>query len=322
MKILVTGSAGFIGFWLSKALLEKGFLVYGLDNLNEYYDVKLKFNRLNNLKNYANFFFQKIDLSDLASLDNLFRENNFNTIINIAARAGVRYSLLNPYIYYETNVLGTLNLLNLSKKYNTEQFIQASTSSVYSYVKPPFSENDKTDKPISPYAATKKSAELLCFTYHHLHKLNITILRFFTVYGPSGRPDMSIFNFIEHIKNNREITIFGDGTQKRDFTYIEDIIDGILNSLNLTGFNIINLGNNKPKELNYIITLIENSLNKKAKIKYKPFNNADMFETWADIELAKKILNWNPKTSIEKGIEKTATWHMENDDFLRKLTLP
>jgi len=320
-KILVTGCAGFIGWKTCEKLLERGEEVIGIDNLNDYYDVKLKEWRLNQLKKYKNFDFCKIDISNFQKIKKVFEKNKFEAVINLAARAGVRASLENPWDYVNTNITGTLNLLELCKDFKIEKFVLASTSSIYGNAKLPFKEGKKVDKVISPYAATKKSAEVLCYTYHYLYNLDITILRYFTVYGPAGRPDMSVFRFIKLIKEDKLIEVYGDGEQKRDFTYIDDIAEGTIKALKPLGCEIINLGNNRPVKLNYIIKLIEKILAKKARINYKDFHKADLRATWADINKAKRLLGWKPKVSIEEGIKKTIDWFEENWSWVQQVKI-
>jgi nucleoside-diphosphate-sugar epimerase len=319
MNILITGSAGFIGYYVANSLLQEGHKIYGMDNVNDYYDIKLKEYRLKRLHNYKNFSFYQLDIAETQRIEQFFVSHKIDVIFNLAARAGVRYSIENPFVYYDTNITGLLNLLEMCKIFHIDKFIQASTSSVYAGCKLPYIEDVKSDKPLSPYAASKKGAELLCYTYHHLYNLNISILRYFTVYGPIGRPDMSIYRFIESIKDGKEITVYGDGSQERDFTYIDDIVDGTVKSMNLTGYNIINLGNNKPSQLNRLIQLIEVKLNKKAKIKYEPFHKADMQKTWANIDRANELINWRPKIDLENGVDKTIKWHLEEEDFLKQI---
>jgi UDP-glucuronate 4-epimerase len=255
MKLLVTGCAGFIGWKVSEKLLNKGHEVVGVDNLNDYYDVKLKFYRLELLKKYKNFKFYKVDIENYQSLMEIFQENKFDAVINEAARAGVRYSLENPFIYITTNVYGTLNLLELCRKYNVPKFVLASTSSLYAGQPMPFKEDLPVNTPISPYAASKKSAEVIAYTYNYHYGIDVSVVRYFTVYGPAGRPDMSIFRFIKWIMEDRPIEVFGDGTQSRDFTYVDDIAEGTILALKPVGYEIINLGGNNPHELTEIIKL-------------------------------------------------------------------
>lgn len=317
--ILLTGAGGFVGQKAAELLLKKGYEVLGIDNLNDYYDVSLKKYRLNLLKPYKNFVFRKIDIENYNSLKKLFKTYKFKAVINLAARAGVRYSMENPFVYFSTNVQGNLNLLELCKEFKVKKFVLASTSSLYAGQKMPFKETLAVNTPISPYAASKKAAETMCYTYHYLYRIDVTILRYFTVYGPAGRPDMSIFRFIKWIDEGNPVIVYGDGTQKRDFTYIDDIARGTVKALKKIGFEIINLGNNKPHQLIYAIKLIEKFLSKKTKIKYLPFHKADMKATWADIEKAKEILKWEPKINLDEGIRRTVEWYEENIRWVKKI---
>lgn len=321
MKILLTGCAGFIGWQTAKIALNFGHDVVGIDDINDYYDVRLKYWRLEDLKKIEGFEFRQIDIRNRDELEKLFKENPPEAVINLAARAGVRSSIENPHIYFETNVLGNLNLLSLCKKYRIKKFILSSTSSLYAGQKMPFLESLPVNTPISPYAASKKAAEVTCYSYHYLYGIDITIFRYFTVYGPAGRPDLSIFKFIKLINEGKEITVYGDGTQSRDFTYVEDIAKGTLLGLKEVGFEIINLGGNHPYTINEAILLVEKYLGKKARIINKPFLQCDILATCADISKANKILNWRPKVSFEEGIKKTINWCLENKDIVEKIIL-
>ena len=320
-KILVTGAAGFIGSKVSEMLLEKGRDVIGIDNLNDYYDIKLKLWRLNNLKKYNNFEFYKIDIENYKSLKSLFQKYHINAVINLAARAGVRYSLKNPFIYLSTNTGGALNLLELCRQYKIPKFILASTSSLYARQKMPFNENLPVNTPISPYAASKKAAETMAYTYHYLYGLDVTIVRYFTVYGPAGRPDMSIFRFIKWIIEGTPLEIYGDGNQERDFTYVDDIAKGTIKALKPLGCEIINLGNNHPHKLSKTIKLIEKYTGKKASFEYKEFHKSDIKATWADINKAEKLLNWQPQIDLEEGIKKTIEWTKRNWEWINGIKL-
>ncbi|MFA6614306.1 MAG: GDP-mannose 4,6-dehydratase [Endomicrobiia bacterium] len=322
MNIVVTGVAGFIANKVADILLKSGKNVIGIDNINDYYDVRIKEYRLKQLKKYPNFKFFKTDIEDIKTLDKIFSKNKISSVINLAARAGVRYSMENPFVYVSTNMMGTLNLLEMCRKYKINKFVIASTSSLYAGQKMPFTEKLAVNTPISPYAASKKGAEAMCYSYHYLYGIDISVVRYFTVYGPAGRPDMSIIRFIKWIDECTPIELFGDGSQSRDFTYIDDIAKGTIKALKKVGFEIMNLGGgNNPYELNYVIKLIEQYLGKKAKINKKPFHKADIVATWADISQAKKILNWQPTVSLEKGIKNTVEWYLENKSWFKNIKL-
>ncbi len=311
-RIIVTGCAGFIGWKVSEMLLDFGKEVIGIDNLNDAYDVRLKEWRLNQLLPRDKFKFYKLDISQKETIFDFFNQINANSgdaIINLAARAGVRQSLENPWVYYETNAIGTLNLLECCKNRGIKKFVLASTSSLYgNHNKIPFSEDDDTNRPLSPYAASKKAAETLCFTYHHLYGLDITVFRYFTVYGPAGRPDMSIFRFIKWILEDHPLIIYGDGSQSRDFTYVDDIARGTILGLKSLGYEIINLGSDSPYSLIEIINIIENLTGKNAIIQYEPFHNADVGKTWADINKAKSLLAWRVEHNIKCGLKDAIIW--------------
>lgn len=302
-------------------LLEKGEEVIGVDNLNTYYDPKIKDWRLNELKRYPNFSFNRLDISQIEPLHQLFKSYDFEAVINLAARAGVRASVENPWDYVNTNITGTLNLLELCREFDIKKFVFASTSSIYGTNKMPFSEEDMTDNPLSPYAATKKAAEVMCYTYHYLYGIDITIPRYFTVYGPAGRPDMSIFRFIKSIYEGKPLEVFGDGKQKRDFTYVNDIAAGTVKALKPLGYEIINLGNNNPIELMYVINLIEENLGKKAMMEFLPRHPADVPATCADIGKAKRLLGWEPEVRIEEGVRRTVGWYSENKNWLTNVKI-
>lgn len=322
--IMVTGCAGFIGWKVSERLLEENIHVVGVDNLNDYYDPTLKEWRLSALRAKseelgAQLFFHHGDISDFDAVKQIFIQHKPDAVINLAARAGVRASVEDPWVYLDTNVKGTLNLLECCNVFEVKKFVLASTSSLYGLNEMPFKETDRTDSPLAPYSATKKSAEVLCFSYHYLNGIDISIPRYFTVYGPAGRPDMSIFIFIRNIDNGVPITVFGDGSQKRDFSYIDDIAEGTLKCLQPFGYEIFNLGNDNSVELRYVINLIEELLGKKAVMEFTPRHPADVFATWAHIEKSREKLNWHPKTTIEEGIKKTVAWYRENKDFVKSL---
>ncbi len=319
-SVLVTGACGFVGWKTTLELASRGYRVAGVDNMNDYYDPRLKDYRLQELQRLGNFTFHRLDIEDKGPLEELFKREKFDAVINLAARAGVRYSLTDPYVYMRTNAMGTLNLLEAGRRNGLKKFVLASTSSLYAGGQMPFVEDLPVNCPISPYAATKKAAEAICYSYHYLYDTDITVLRYFTVYGPAGRPDMSIFRFIKWTDEEVPLEIFGDGSQSRDFTYIEDIARGTVAAMevqNENGYEVINLGGNSPFKLSYMIELAERYLGKKSEKRLKPFHKADMQATWADIEKAKRLLGWQPRITLEEGMEKTVRWHIENRDWLK-----
>jgi len=321
-RILVTGAAGFIGWKTSELLLKEGFEVIGIDNMNKYYDPTLKEWRKNQLSKFKNFKFFKVDIENLDALRVLFDTYDIDAVINLAARAGVRYSMENPHVYMTTNAQGTLNLLEVMKEKGIKKMVLASTSSLYAGQKMPFKETLPVNTPISPYAASKKAAEVMAYSYHYLYDMDISVVRYFTVYGPAGRPDMSIFRFIKWIDEGTPIKLYGDGSQARDFTYVDDIAKGTIKALKPLGYEIINLGGGKnPISLNEIIQKIEKFLGKKANIEYLPFHKADMKETWADIEKAGKLLDWKPEVDIDEGLKRTVDWYLENKDWLKNVSI-
>lgn len=308
-KVLLTGAAGFIGSKTVQKLLASGVEVIGIDNLNDYYDVELKKQRLSELTQ-SKFKFIQIDIEDKKSLETLFKDHQFDVVFNLAARAGVRYSMENPDIYMSTNAQGTLNLLECMRKNGTKKFVLASTSSLYAGQPMPFNEELPVNTPISPYAATKKAAEVMAYTYHSLYQIDVSVVRYFTVYGPAGRPDMSPFIFADKLLKGEELPVFGDGTQSRDFTFVDDIAEGTILAAKPLGYEVINLGGgNNPHTLLQMIALMEKFSGKKAKLKLSSKVAADMDVTWANISKAKKLLNWEPKVSFEEGIERLMVWH-------------
>jgi UDP-glucuronate 4-epimerase len=329
MKILVTGAAGFIGYHLSTRLLRSGFSVVGVDNLNNYYDVGLKEDRLKGLTAYSGYTHYTFDLCDQASLDEVFASHDFSAVVHLAAQAGVRYSMVNPMAYIDSNITAFTHMLEYSRKYNLAHFIYASSSSVYgANVKMPFSVHDAVDHPVSLYAATKKANELMAHTYSHLYGLPTTGLRFFTVYGPWGRPDMAYFSFTKAITEGKPIQVFNEGQMMRDFTYIDDIVEGIVRlldrppvsnekwdrthpdpSTSYAPYKIYNIGNNQPVQLMKFIHTIEKCLGKKAIIEYMPMQPGDVQATYADIDELVKEVGYSPQTTIERGMEAFVNWY-------------
>jgi UDP-glucuronate 4-epimerase len=308
---MVTGAAGFIGYHLCKSLLDDDFNVLGLDNINDYYDSNLKLARLEQLKPLKNFKFEKVDISDRKSLTQSFLSFKPNKVVNLAAQAGVRYSIVNPYAYMKSNLVGFLNIIELCRHYNVEGLIYASSSSVYGgNTKIPFSIEDPVDNPLSLYAASKKSNELIANAYSSLYKIPTTGLRFFTVYGPWGRPDMAMFIFTKNIIEGKPIPVFNNGKMQRDFTYINDIINGTRSAIDKNYNNeVFNLGNNRSERLMDMVKLLEEQLKKQAVIDYLPMQKGDVIKTCADIDYTIKKLNYNPKTKLENGIIKFIDWY-------------
>ncbi len=329
-QVLVTGAAGFIGFHLSTKLCSLGINVIGIDNLNDYYDVGLKNARLEILKSHANFTFHKVDLQDKKSIDDLFSMHQIDYVVNLAAQAGVRYSIINPYAYLESNITGFLNILEACRHHPVKHLIYASSSSVYgANRKMPFSVHDNVDHPLALYAVTKKSNELMAHSYSHLYNIPTTGLRFFTVYGPFGRPDMALFLFTKAILEGKPIDVFNHGKMKRDFTYVDDIVEGIVRLLpvarkgnaswdgmdpdpatSFAPYKIYNIGNNQPVELSHFIEVLESKLGKKAMKNFLPMQDGDVPETYADIEDLTKDVGFRPSTSIETGIGQFVEWYL------------
>tara|TARA_B100002051_G_C16734215_1_gene640168 strand:+ start:1037 stop:1999 length:963 start_codon:yes stop_codon:yes gene_type:complete len=310
-KILVTGSSGFIGMHLCKKLLDDGYSVFGIDNMNNYYDLTIKEKRLKILLKYENFKFFEEDISDLNSIQPIFKECKPEKVVNLAAQAGVRYSLENPQAYIHSNIVGFMNILEVCREQKVKGFIYASSSSVYGGNKKiPFSIEDKVDSPISIYAASKKANELMAHSYSHLYGLNTTGLRFFTVYGPWGRPDMSYYMFCDKVLKGKLISVFNDGDIYRDFTFIDDIIDGTISAIEKNyNCEIFNLGNNVSENIMNMVHIIEKCLGKKAIIKFKDMQPGDVKKTHADIQYSKKQLDYNPITPLDEGIPKFIDWY-------------
>jgi UDP-glucuronate 4-epimerase len=351
MTYLVTGCAGFIASRVCEMLLEQGHTVVGIDNLNDYYDVRLKDWRLSRLlgsaalplgsdpkrsvyastrelhgctaaQRHGEFLFKALDIEDLASLEALFAEHKFDGVLNLAARAGVRYSMENPHVYLTTNTHGTLNILECMRKHGVRKHVLASTSSLYAGCAMPFTEDLPVNTPLSPYAASKKGAELMAYSYFKLYGLDTTVVRYFTVFGPAGRPDMSIFRFIKWIEAGQPLELMGDGSQSRDFTYVDDIARGTIAALKPLGYEIINLGGgNNPIKLQTVIAFIEKALGKKAIIDGKPFHIADIKETWADISKAERLLGWKPQVAPMDGFQKSVDWYLANKSWCQHVQL-
>lgn len=319
---LVTGCAGFIASRVTQHLLNDGHTVVGIDNLNDYYDVSLKNHRIRQLKS-SNFQFSILDLENTSLVNALFEKYKFDGVINLAARAGVRYSMINPSVYMTTNAMGSLNLLEAMRNNGVRKYVLASTSSLYAGQEMPFVETLPVNNPLSSYAASKKAAEVLAYSHHHLYDLDISICRYFTVYGPAGRPDMSYFRFIQWIDQGRPLEIFGDGTQSRDFTYVDDIASGTIAALKPLGYEIFNLGGGKqPTTLLLMIEKLEELLGKKAKLEFKPFHIADVKSTYADISKAKSLLDWEPTISLDEGLEQCVKWYRDNQPWVSSIELP
>jgi len=311
MNIIITGGAGFIGSHLSEKIIDLGHRVICIDDFNDYYDPKIKEDNLKAVVDNNNFILHRVDILDKKRISRIFSEDKIDLVIHLAARAGVRPSISNVLLYEEVNVQGTINMLENCRSYGVDRFIFASSSSVYGgNKKVPFSECDIVDFPVSPYAATKKSGELICYTYHHLYNISIFAFRFFTVYGPRQRPEMAIHKFIRKILNGESIEIFGDGTSSRDYTYIDDIINGLINSLDkVKGYEVINLGNSRPVKLSELIGLIEREANIKANKKYADNQPGDVFTTFAEIKKAEKLIKYHPEIPIEEGIKYFMKWY-------------
>ena len=329
MKILITGAVGFIGFHLSKKLLDHSYQIIGIDNLNDYYDPSLKQSRFEILSKYDNFNFHKVDLKDKAEVDKIFETYQPTQVINLAAQAGVRYSIENPYAYVDSNLTGFMNILEACRNYPVEHLLYASSSSVYGGNKvAPFSTNHNVDHPVSLYAATKKSNELMAHTYSHLYGIPTTGLRFFTVYGPYGRPDMAYFSFTKDILAGKPIKVFNHGKMERDFTYIDDIVEGIVKliekapaankewdeskddlSTSFAPYKIYNIGNNNPVQLMRFINALESALGKEAEKVYMDMQPGDVLRTYADVSDLERDINFKPSTSIEDGLKKFVEWY-------------
>ena len=319
-RYLVTGAAGFIGANVTSQLLEDGAEVVGIDNLSDAYDVRLKHLRLRQLEGRDGFTFQRADICDRHLLAGVFARGPFDGVINLAARAGVRPSVADPWIYNDANNTGTLNLLDQCVRNDVPKFVLSSTSSLYGGDNPrPFAETANTDMPLSPYAASKKAAEVMCYTYHYLHGIDVTVFRYFTVYGPAGRPDMSLFRFVQWIREGRTVQVFGDGRQERDFTFVEDVARGTIAGLKPVGYEVVNLGNDSPHLLSETIEIIEQLTGQRAKIEYSDAHKADVRATWANIDKARTLLGWEPRTELAEGLRRLVEWYDANRDWAREI---
>lgn len=326
-QYLVTGAAGFIGARVAEMLLEDGHTVLGLDNLNDAYDVRIKHWRLKRVQEHPNFTFHQVDISDKEAFEALDLEPLkradaplFDGVINLAARAGVRQSVEDPWVYVNTNVTGTLNLLELCRKNGIPKFILASTSSIYGAGAPlPTPEDADSDLPLQPYAASKKGAEAMCHAYHYLYDLDVTIFRYFTVYGPAGRPDMVMFRFTQWIMEGQPLMINGDGEQSRGFTYIDDIARGTILGLRPMGFQIINLGGHETITINGLVDLFEEKTGREAVVEHRPRHPADMLANWANVEKAEELLGWRPEFTLDRGVEETVAWYKGEREWARQV---
>ena len=317
---LVTGAAGFIASRVSQLLLEAGHRVVGMDNLNDAYDVRLKQWRLAQLQCHPAFVFHLVDIADRAELARAVGDQELAAVINLAARAGVRQSVENPWAYVATNITGTLNLLEMCRERHVPKFLLASTSSLYGAANPvPFREEADTNYPLSPYAASKKGAEAICYTYHHLHGIDVTVFRYFTVYGPAGRPDMSLFRFTQWISEGRPVLVYGDGSQSRDFTYVDDIARGTIAGLVPTGYEIVNLGSDAPFVLMDTIRMLEGLIGRKAELIFRPMHAADVPATWADVGKAKRLLGWRSQVPFTEGLKNLVAWYDANRAWAREI---
>lgn len=321
-KYLITGVAGFIAARVAEFLLRDNHSVFGVDNLDDAYDVRMKDYRLRRLQEQPGFAFKKMDIADRVGVERIFSDwESIDAVINLAARAGVRASLENPWVYTQTNVTGTLNLLEACRQQGIKKFILASSSSVYGADAPlPTPEDADTNRPLSPYAASKKSAEVLCHTYHYLYDLDVTVFRYFTVFGPAGRPNMAMFRFAQWIFEEREVEIYGDGNQTRGFTYVDDIAIGTILGLTPVGYEIINLGGHETVRIIDLVHQFEEMIGKKAQVVFHPRHPADVLDNWADVNKAGKILGWEPQVSLSAGVSKTIDWYREERSWASQVS--
>ncbi|MCK6583529.1 MAG: GDP-mannose 4,6-dehydratase [Anaerolineales bacterium] len=319
---LITGAAGFIGARTSEMLLTQGHTVVGIDNVNDAYDPRMKEYRLKKLQSLGGFKFHRRDISEKSCID-LFMDEKFDAVIHLAARAGVRYSVENPWVFVESNVIGTLNMLEVCRQFACKKFIMASTSSIYGENPPyPTPETASSSEPMQPYAASKKGAEVLAHSYHHLYGIDISILRYFTVYGPAGRPDLAHLRFVQWISEGRPVRINGDGNHSRGFTYIDDIAHGTILALKPVGFEVFNLGGHEVITVINLIRLMEEIIGKKADVRYGPANPADMLTNQADVTKSGKLLGWEPQISMRTGVTKLVEWYNTNRDWAKEILTP
>jgi nucleoside-diphosphate-sugar epimerase len=317
---LVTGAAGFIGSRVTEMLIDQGHTVTGVDNMNDAYDVRMKEYRLRKLQVLSGFNFQKLDISDRADVEKL---PAFEAVINLAARAGVRDSIEDPWAFIESNLTGTLNLLELARQRGIKKFIQASTAGIYGANPPlPTPENAESDHPLQPYAASKKSAEVLCYSYYFMHSLDVTVLRYFTVYGPAGRPDMVMFRFAKWISEGQPVHLYGTGDQSRGFTFLDDIARGTILALRPMGFETINLGGHETITINQMISMLEKLTGKKAQVMRHPAHRADILANWADISKAKRLLGWEPQMDLVEGMKHMVDWYRAEREWVKEVATP
>jgi len=319
---LVTGAVGFIGARTSELLIQDGHTVVGIDNMNDAYDVRMKEFRLKHLSRLNGFKLYKLDISKRADMESL-HDQKFDGVINLAARAGVRYSVENPWMFYESNLTGTLNMLELCRVTGTKKFVQASTSSIYGANPPyPTPETASSSEPLQPYAASKKAAEVLAHSYHYLYGIDVSVLRYFTVYGPAGRPDLAMFRFCQWINEGRPVRINGDGNQSRGFTYVDDIARGTILALKPLGYEVINLGGHDVITINDLVKMLEELIGKKADVQYGPPNLADMLSNWADVSKAKEMLGWKPQVGLVEGVKKLVDWYAAEKSWANEVLTP
>jgi len=319
---LVTGAAGFIGARTSGVLIEQGHTVVGIDNVNDAYDPRMKEYRLKKLQAMPGFKFHRRDISEKSAIE-LFKDEKIDGVIHLAARAGVRYSVEDPWVFVQSNVMGTLNMLEVCRQYGCRKFIMASTSSIYGENPPyPTPESASSSEPLQPYAASKKGAEALAHSYHHLYDIDVSVVRYFTVYGPAGRPDLAMFRFVQWITEGQPVRINGDGKQSRGFTYVDDIARGTIAALKPVGYEVINLGGHEVITINELVELIEELTGRKADVQYGPPNLADMFTNWADVSKAREMLGWNPQVNLREGLGNLIRWYNEERGWAKEVLTP